>query len=177
MSIKKIFICIFLFIISLTLTDCSIIKSTESIKPVKEILIPKHTLDKIIKENVEPICIPMSFGGKPFCTYKVIDLEKKDNTIKIYVWLLCEEFYVKNNKLIMGTGAEFPSVIVITKENNNYKFINCNISRIPSEEESLKIFPKSIRKKAIQESKLDDTLLNEPTQNAKIYFKSVKKLN
>jgi|GEM_PF-1885546 len=177
MSIKKIFICIFLIIITLNLTNCSIIQSSKSTKSVKEKIIPKHTLDKIIKENIEPICIPTSFGGKSFCTYKIIDLEKKGNAIRIYVWLLCEEFYVKNNKLTMGTGAEFPSIIIIAKENNNYKFINCSISRIPSEEDSLEIFPKSIRKKAIQESRLNDTLLKEPLKDAKIYFKSVKKLD
>ncbi|WP_190285326.1 hypothetical protein [Clostridium sp. JN-1] len=133
--------------------------------------IPKYTLDSIIKKNVEPTSIPLSFGGKAFCDYKVIDSEKDNSTIKIYLFLLAQEYYVKDNKLLMGTGGDFTAVLTVKQENNNYKFVNCNISRAEETDESLKIFPKSVRKKAAKDPGFDDSSLKKLQKDAETYFK------
>lgn len=133
--------------------------------------IPKYTLDSIIKKNVEPTSIPLSFGGKAFCDYKVIASEKDNNMIKIYLSLRAQEYYVKNNKLFMGTGGDFYAILMVKQQNNNYKFVNCTISRADEPDDAVKIFPKSVRKKALKSPSFDDSSSKKLQKDAETYFK------
>lgn len=179
MGFKKIAIYFSLVIVCLNLTSCSFIepvpkKSLDKITKEHVEHIPKEALDRIIKEHVEPISVKPSFGGKPFCDYKIIDSEKNDNTIKIYLWLMAQEYYVENDKLVEGTGGGFSAVLTIKQEDNNYKYVDCNISRAVETEESLKIFPKSIRKKANEKSTFEKSSLDKIQKDAETYFKTTK---
>ncbi|WP_251861343.1 hypothetical protein [Clostridium sp. Marseille-Q2269] len=165
---------IFLIIMSLGLIGCRFVKPINPSKALEEYPIPKNSLDKIINEHVEPISVKPSFGGKPFCNYTIIGSDKNNNTIKIYLILLAQEYYIKDDKLVEGTGGEFDGILTIKQENNNYKFIDCNISQQIQTEESIKIFPKHIRKKALKihmESSSSDSSIKKIEKKAETYFK------
>ncbi len=156
-------------------SSCSLIKS-ETLKQAAS-PIPQATLNNIIKKYVEPISVKPSFGGKAFCDYKIIDSVKKDDILHIYISLLGQEYYTKNNKLYEGTGGVFYAILTIKAQNNNYNFVNCNISRAEEEEDSLKIFPETVRKKLGKSSERDyfnNFSSNKVRQKAEIYFKMVK---
>jgi hypothetical protein len=166
---KKSYMYIFPIILCLGLISFLYVKSVKSDKSVS---IPKYTLDKIVKENIQPISLKPSFGGKIFCDYKIISSEKNNNKIELYLWILAQEYYINNNKLVKGTGGQFPAVLIIKKENNKYKFISCNISRAEETDESINIFPKSIRNKALQLSKIDTDSIKNIQKDAENYFKA-----
>ncbi|URZ16355.1 hypothetical protein [Clostridium felsineum] len=141
-------------------------------KSSRKVPIPSYTLDKIIKHNVEPTSIKTYFGGKPFCDYKVIDFDQQGKKIKVYIWLVAEEYYLKDNKVTEGTGGVFPAFVTIEKRGNKYNFINCKISREEETDEALEIFPKNIRSKASRLSQIDDTSVKKAAEH---YFAERKK--
>jgi hypothetical protein len=158
-------------------SSCSLIKS-QALKQETQ-PIPQATLDNIIKKYVEPISVKPSFEGKAFCDYKIIDSTKKDDMIHIYISLLGQEYYTKNNKLYEGTGGVFYAILTIKEQNNNYNFVNCNISRAEEEEDSLRIFPKSVRKKLGKSSErnyFNNFSSSKVRQKAEAYFKIDKHL-
>lgn len=176
MFIKKVFIYFSLIILTLTLTSCSMIHSIKPTNSIVKTPVPQYVLDKIIKEKVEPISTPTSCGGRPFCVYKIISYEKTNNIIKVYLSLFAQEYYVKNNRLLSGSGGQSPAILILKKDNNNYKFVTCNISTAAGLQDSLQIFPQNIRKKVAEASEPDSTLLNYLKKKAANYFKSTKEL-
>lgn len=163
---KKPYVYILLILLCFGLISYFFIKQSHSVPTAP---ISQPTLDKIIKENIQPISIRPCFGGTPFCDYKIISFEKNNDKIKLYLWLLAQEYYIKNNNLAKGSGAEFSAIVTIKKERNEFKFVNCNISHEIETYRSLNIFPKSIRKKALQMSSMESST-EKIQRNAKTYF-------
>jgi hypothetical protein len=173
MNRKKTFTCITIISIFILIFCYSIILHLNSKK--SKVIIPISNLNSIFEKYVKPISINPSFGGKVFSDYKVIDSNKKDDLINVYISLFSQEYYVKNNKLYKGTGGNFYAIITVRQVYNSYKFINCNISRSEEEKESLKIFPKSIRKKVInREAYFNDFSLDKIQKKAEEYFSLTK---
>ncbi|EPY2273015.1 hypothetical protein ACXAUS_001871 [Clostridium sporogenes] len=177
MRLKKTFIYVFIMIMFLSITSCSFVqpKPINSTKSIKEIQattpIPKDYLDNIVKKYVGPEGIQPYFGGKTFYDYKIIDSEKSNDIIKIYLHLIGQEYYIEDDKLVEGTGGEDFATVTIKKENNNYKLESYKVSKELEQEESLKIFPKSIRKKAIKENNIS---FENVQKEAETYFKKSK---
>ncbi|ABS42490.1 hypothetical protein [Clostridium botulinum] len=175
MRFKKTFIYVFLMIMSLSITSCSFVEPINSIKSIKEIQattpIPKDYLDNIVKKYVGPEGMQPYFGGKTFYDYKIIDSEKSGDIIKIYLDLIGQEYYIEDDKLAMGTGGAFFASVTMKKENNNYKLVSYKVSKELETEESLKIFPKSIRKKALR---TNTPSLKNVEKEAETYFKKTK---
>lgn len=161
---KKLYIYVFLILLFLGFIGYFFIR------PSQTLAISQPTLDKIIKENVQPISIKPCFGGTPFCDYKIISFEKNNNKIKLYLWILAQEYYIKNNSLLKGSGGEFSAIVTIKKEGNKFKFLNCNISREIETYRSLNIFPKSIRNKALRMSSMNEST-EKIQKNAQTYFR------
>lgn len=137
---------IFLYIlICINLISCTAIKKIH-----EDPVIPNNIFDDIIEKNVELESLKPNFGGKVFCDYMVIDSEKDDDTIKIYLDLYSQEYYLKNNELTKGTGAIFLAVLTVKVENGEYLFLSCNISREEETKESIKNFPKKVQKKFLK---------------------------
>ncbi|NFD42956.1 hypothetical protein EXN36_19100, partial [Clostridium botulinum] len=141
MKFKKIILYIFIVIIPLSITGCSINQITTPV--------PKNYLDNIVKKYVGPEGVQPSFGGKTFYDYKIIDSEKSKNIIKIYLYYIGQEYYIEDDKLVEGTGSASFATVTIKKENNNYKLVSYEVPKSPAQEDTVKIFPKSVRKKAI----------------------------
>ncbi|BDB00532.1 hypothetical protein [Clostridium botulinum] len=172
MRFKKTFIYVFLMIMSLSITSCSFVQPINPTKSIKEIQattpIPKDYLDNIVKKYVGPEGMKPNFGGKTFYDYKIIDSEKSDDIIKIYLCYIGQEYYIENDKLVMGTGGVDYATVTIKKENNNYKLVSYKVSKALETEESIKIFPKSIRKKALR---ANTPSLKNVQKEAETYFK------
>ncbi|WP_434282402.1 hypothetical protein [Clostridium botulinum] len=175
MWFKKTFIYVFLMIMSLNITSCSFVEPINPTKSIKEIQaitpIPKSSLDNIVKKYVGPEGMQPHFGGKTFYDYKIIDSEKSDDIIKIYLYLIGQEYYIEDDKLLEGTGGADYATVTIKKENNNYKLVSYEVSKLLEAEESVKIFPKSIRKKALR---TNTPSFKNVEKEAKTYFKKTK---
>lgn len=130
--------------------------------------LPKTALDNIVEENVAPLAFKPNFGGKIFGAYNLIASEKTGDTIKIYMYLVAEEYYVKDNKILKGTAGAFPTIVVVKQDGNKYIYEKAIISRVEEEEEANNIFPKAVQRKARGMSEEPD---NDNTfQQAKKYF-------
>jgi hypothetical protein len=64
------------------------------------------------------------FGGKPYCAYEVIDAEVSAEIEKVYLWVLCQEFYRVNQTLKQGTGSSFPLALMIKRKNNEFYVVS-----------------------------------------------------
>ncbi|HBB96534.1 MAG TPA: hypothetical protein DC054_14195 [Blastocatellia bacterium] len=70
------------------------------------------------------------FGGKPFCGYKLLDVEENEKGIFEYLDVLCQEYYLKGNgKLEKGTGIMQPVALTITKSNGDFQIVKHEVPR------------------------------------------------
>lgn len=69
------------------------------------------------------------FGGKPFCTYKTLDIEETKQGVSEYLFAVCQEYYLIDGHLKEGTGISFPIVLFLQKENQIYKVLGHKIPR------------------------------------------------
>lgn len=168
MNLKKIIIYVFIIITFCNLTSCSSIKSVKDNKDIN-LNINKNEFNNLIENNIKPP-ITSSFKGKIFYNCEIISLENNKDITTAYLWLLAQEYYLKNNNLQKGTGGIFPIKITLKYENNHYKFIKYNISKAEGEDDYL-FFPKSIREKAKSDFiNLDKSFLNEVEKKAESYY-------
>lgn len=52
-----------------------------------------------------------------FTDYLMYGIEKHDTKRNVYMWILYEEYYVQDNKLILGSGASMPYKFTFENEN------------------------------------------------------------
>jgi hypothetical protein len=65
-----------------------------------------------------------SFGGKPFCAYRILDVEESGDNINEYVFAICQEYYLKDNtKLAKGTGVSLPVALNIGKRDGAFRIL------------------------------------------------------
>jgi len=62
-----------------------------------------------------------SFGGQVFCSYEVLDTKQEAIKADVYVWALCEEYYLVDNSLETGTGSSLPVALHMQKSGNEYR--------------------------------------------------------
>lgn len=68
------------------------------------------------------------FHGKSYCAYEVLGVEADAQNERIYLWVLCQEYYRVNQKLKRGTGGSFPLALTVQKKNNELYIISHQIS-------------------------------------------------
>src|SRR5262245_53774880 len=64
----------------------------------------KDTTNNYLVENIAR----PGFGGKMFCTHKVLDIDEKDGIVNEYLYAYCQEYYLKTDGIAEGTGMGFP---------------------------------------------------------------------
>lgn len=81
--------------------------------PVSEALINEQL------ENYLPQILETNYGGKVFCSHHLYgyDEEKSTGLVKTYVWAYCEEYYLDNGQLKMGSGVSEPVLVTLELEN------------------------------------------------------------
>lgn len=162
---KKIFLTLVTILIFINLINCTGIKRIHE-KPIISI----NILDNIIKENVEPTSLEPNFGGKIFCDYMIIDTEKNSDTLKIYLYLYIQEYYLKDGELELGTGEITPAVLTVKQQDDEYLFLDCSISHEAETNESIKNFPKKIQKKYLSSGPFCGQSETTTEYRAKKYF-------
>jgi hypothetical protein len=155
----------------LTLVGCQgIVENNQS-----SISLEQFASLKSVKDYLSTNLASRGFNGKSYCAYEVLDAEADGKSEKIYLWVLCQEYYRANQKLQQGTGSSFPLALTVQRKNNELYVIGHQKPRdgalyskdIPG------IFPEKVRAK-IQSETTDNhnsrvqKLQNEVRQEVKV---------
>jgi hypothetical protein len=155
----------------LTLVGCQgIVENNQSSISIKE-----FTSLKSVKDYLSTKLASRGFNGKSYCAYEVLDAEAEGKSEKIYLWVLCQEYYRANQKLQQGTGSSFPLALTVRRKNNELYVISHQKPRDGAlySEDILGIFPEKVRAK-IQSETTDSynrrvqKLQNEVKQEAEV---------
>jgi len=81
--------------------------------PISEALINEQL------ENYLPQVLETNYGGKVFCNHHLYgyDEEKPAGLVSAYVWAYCEEYYLENGQLKMGSGVSEPVLVTLELQN------------------------------------------------------------
>lgn len=107
-----------------------------------------------------------------FTDYEGFGIEEKKNKKIVYMWILKEEYYVKNNELEMGEGSSMPYKFVF--ENN--EVVDYEVPKDGSYyTSSIKdMFPNSIENEVLS-YEMKDTKLKEQVKDHYSYLDSIDK--
>jgi hypothetical protein len=64
-----------------------------------------------------------AFGGKVFCAHEVLDVESRGERVNEYVFAICQEYSVRNERLREGTGGGIPVALEMERREQAYKVI------------------------------------------------------
>lgn len=92
----------------------SITESPEAPLPVNEALINQQLDDYLPQEVLET-----NYNGRVFCSHHLYGYDKNKETgmISVYTWAYCEEYYLDNGELKMGSGGSFPVLVSMEVQN------------------------------------------------------------
>ena len=79
---------------------------------------------KPIKDYLSKELASTGFGGKSYCAYEVLGAESDGRKEKIYLWVLCQEYYQINQTLKQGTGSSFPLALTVQRKNDEFQVIS-----------------------------------------------------
>jgi len=146
----------------------------------ESVAIDYNKLKPILKEyiktdmrNFAGISYP---DGDIFIAYYVMGDEADGDTIKSYLFVHCQEYYLDRGQLAEGSGVAFPIALKIKIEQDTYKITDHEVPRDGEifEDDVRRIIPEKYRANKAQ--KRDNRILSEEVmKEAKDYFK--EKLN
>jgi hypothetical protein len=64
------------------------------------------------------------FGGRVFCAHEVLDVEGSGESVKEYVFAVCQEYDVRGGGLREGTGAAMPVALQLGMRDQAYQVIS-----------------------------------------------------
>lgn len=83
-------------------------------------------------ENIEDYLVTnigiSAFDGKVFCAYEPLNAEQGAES-KIYLWALCQEYYLEQGSLTPGSGVSLPVALQIQEKNGRYEVIDHLVPR------------------------------------------------
>jgi len=131
--VKKLPLIVIVLILILGLSAVVAFKLTEGKKPLEQTakiiptisespIAPLPVSEALINEQLENYLsqvLETNYGGKVFCSHHLYgyDEEKPAGLVKAYVWAYCEEYYLENGKLKMGSGVSEPVLVTLELEN------------------------------------------------------------
>lgn len=89
-------------------------------RPDVEKFVPAQTIRDFLVMNYGI----RSFGGKVFCGYTPMGIGNDWNTIKLYVYINCVEYYLKDQVIKTGTAYDLPVVLFVEVRHGEYKIVN-----------------------------------------------------
>jgi hypothetical protein len=105
---------------TLALMGCQhIVKSNQS-----SIAFEQFSSLQSVKDYLSANLASKGFNGKSYCAYEVLDTESDGENEKIYLWVLCQEYYRANQKLQKVTGSSFPLALIVKRKNNGFQIIS-----------------------------------------------------
>lgn len=112
------------------------------------------------------------FGGKPFCAYKTLGVDQNGGQIHAYIYLICQEYYLKGAELTKGTGLAMPSALLIEKNGDKYRVVS---HEVPDDgavysRDVERIFPRNLHRRIFLQPQKNGPILAETEARAKQYF-------
>lgn len=106
------------------------------------------TLEDAVQNYLENNFRNPQRGGKVFCAFDVFGTEKINGKTSVFLWTLCQEFYLEDDKLKFGASVSLPLVLLSKMSKQGYKIVG---HREPTDgaghSQSIKrIFPKKYLK-------------------------------
>jgi hypothetical protein len=78
----------------------------------------------IINDYLSQKVADKGFGGKAYCVYEVLDVEKSGIGESLYLWAVCQEYDRKGQKLEEGTGGSFPVALKIRQADDKVEVLS-----------------------------------------------------
>lgn len=134
--------------------------------------------DKDIEEflfyNLPDRVITPEFGGKVFCANQIYGSDKnyKENLLDIYAYSFCEEYYLKDRVVTLGTGISTPLKITFAITRTDLTFKSVSIPNLGSDYNNslLTVFPQKILPEVRMQVDTK-TLIPLPKTQAENYYK------
>ena len=77
---------------------------------------PSTLLDDYLAENIGVA----GFGGNVFCAYDLMGMNLQAEKPSLYLWALCQEYYIIDQDLDKGSGISVPVAIYLQKSGDGY---------------------------------------------------------
>ena len=112
------------------------------------------------------------FGGRQFCAHKVFAIDQSGDQIHAYIYLVCQEYYLKGQDLTKGTGLALPAALLVQKDGTQYRIVS---HETPHDGAAFsadveRIFPPNIRKQIYSAPQNNASILSEVENQAKQSF-------
>jgi hypothetical protein len=104
------------FIAVILLTGCQSGKHEDRSIAASEIISQVENIKDYFVTNIGIT----GFSGEVFCSYEPLNTEQGANS-KIYLWALCQEYYLEQGALIPGSGISLPVSLRIQVKNDHYQ--------------------------------------------------------
>lgn len=86
---------------------------------------------KGLRQYIQDTIAPRGFGGKSFCYYEDAGNRESGSDITQYLYMFCQEYFIEDTKLHIGTGIAGPVIINIRNTSEDVQaigFIQPNIN-------------------------------------------------
>ena len=89
----------------------------------------RSTLDAADIESYLATGVGISgFGGRVFCAYEPLDAQQAASG-KLFIWALCQEYYVEEGALALGSGLSLPVELLLEEKNGGKKIVGHAVPR------------------------------------------------
>lgn len=152
-----------------SLSGVFVSEEEEYLKSLNDKDIQKYVFYTLPEKALKP-----EFGGKVFCSSKVFgyDTDVKSSTVSVYVYAYCEEYYIKNDKPVLGSGVSYPVKLTFKTQKKELLFDSITIPKDGGEYASSirSMYPQKYQEEAIKGVDVS-TLIPLPKTQAENYYK------
>ena len=174
-----------LIVLLLTLMAC------QNNNPVPLQIIPTPYVETTITPAENPLSLSLDdylagnvgvagFGGVVFCAYDLMGMDFQADQVSLYLWVLCQEYYVTDKNLDKGTGLSLPVAVYLEKGGDGYTITGHEVPLDGSEygPSIQRLFPENLWPQIFgsEDDRYEsynqraERLDNANEQSAKIYF-------
>lgn len=151
------------------LSSVFVSESEEYIKSISDKDIQKYVFYTLPEKALKP-----EFGGKVFCSSKMFgyDTDVKSSMVSVYVYAYCEEYYIKNDKPVLGSGVSYPIKLTFKGQKKELLFDSLTVPKDGDEYvSSIRLmYPQKYQDEAIK-NVVTSTLIPLPKTQAENYYK------
>lgn len=78
-------------------------------------------LSSAVEGYLAAFLIEPAYGGQVYCASETLEVEQVGDAIKAWVWAVCEEFYVEEGVLQVGSGFSGPLMVYLLSNEQDYQ--------------------------------------------------------
>lgn len=134
----------------------------------------KDDMETVITDFLSKNIGEAGYHGQVFSAYTILG-QQEGRVMRMYIWALCQEYYLDNGRLGEGSTISLPVALDIQKSGANYKITDYKVPRDGTyyTDDLYRIFPKHIRKHEIFSS--DVTYHNQVVKDLESRIKTKAK--